>query len=433
MSFGQQPMASGNIIQLAVKGWASPPSKFASDPESGVSAIVKFLERKSERKIHASKSVGRTHILIIDIDEADAPRFHHLNGFTFSGSTLTVEAARQPSHPQHNGTHPPTGPRSDHNRFSNSRFPNNAPSGPQSLANRIQAPPTGPRSNTRTFGQSHTDQMNGFHGGHQQQQEPNSQELQAILIEIIRERYNAQEKYLTFESLSTDQRIQASGLSTYPPTKVFSALFICCEKVFETPAKRKDMVVSVSLRGNNLRTVQPVIALSATFPQLKNLDLSNNQLGDVGDIRFWRNSFRSLEHLIISDNPIDSKPQEKQKLARWYRSMKMMNGEPIQPNAMTLDSANDINRAPSPAQALPTQSHPEFPEGSTFGLPQPGKSEEVLLKEQMGLRFSFETRLKMSWVEQCLGANNFDYDKAMLNLQQLVEAGEVPADAFLNV
>jgi hypothetical protein len=421
-------MASGNMIQLAVKGWASPPSKFASNPESGVSAIVTFLERKSGRKVHASKSVGRSHILIIDIDEADAPRFHHLNGYTFSGSTLTVEAARSPSHPQHNGTHPPTGPRSDHNRF-----PNNAPSGPGSMANRIQAPPTGPRSNTRTFGQSHINTTNGVqHSGHSQQQ-PNSQELQATLVEIIRERYNAQEKYLTFESLSTDQRMQASGLSKEPPSKVFSALFVCCEKVFETHAKRKDMVVSVSLRNNNLRTVQPVIALSATFPQLKNLDLSNNQLGDVGDLKFWRNSFRSLEHLIVSGNPIDNNPQEKQKLMRWYRSMNMMNGEPIQPNAMTLDTANDINRAPSPAQALPTQSHPEFPEGSTFGLPQPGKTEEVLLKEQMGLRFSFETRLKMSWVEQCLGANNFDYDKAMLNLQQLVEAGNVPADAFLNV
>src|ERR1700755_569117 len=98
MAFARQPQQPGSLTQLAVKGWASPPSKFATDPASGVSAIVTFLEKKSQRKIHSYKDIGRSHVLLIDIEEADADRFYHLNGFTFSGAPLTVEQSKQASH-----------------------------------------------------------------------------------------------------------------------------------------------------------------------------------------------------------------------------------------------------------------------------------------------------------------------------------------------
>jgi nuclear RNA export factor len=429
MAFARQPQQQppSGLTQLAVKGWASPPSKFAADPASGVSAIVTFLEKKSQRKIHSYKDIGKTHVLLIDIDEADAPRFHHLNGFTFSGAPLTVETSKQSSYQHPNGAQPPAGPRSD-----NQRIPNNPPSGPRLTHNRFDGAPSGPRSIQRNFPQGN-DLINGFQKGGSQSQDPGKKEIESVLIDIIHKRYMANEKYLTFEALAMDPVMQQSGLSQQSASKVFSAVFTVCEKVFETPAKRRDMVVSVSLSSNALKTVQDVIALSATFPNLKNLDLSNNQISEVGDMRFWRNSFRGLEHLILSGNPIDTKPQAKQQLARWFRNLRLINNAPIQPNVMPLDTGSDINRAPSPAQPLPTQSHPEFPDGSTFGVPQPGKSEEVLVKEQMGLRFSFETRLKMAWVEQCLSANGFDYDKAIRNLQELVEQGNVPADAFLSV
>lgn len=427
MAFARQPQQPrGNIIQLAVKGWASPPSKFASDPPSGVSAIVTFLEKKSQRKIHSYKDIGRSHVLLIDVEEADADRFYHLNAFTFSGAALTVEQSKQSTHPQSNGAYPPPGPRLEN------RITSNPPAGPRGAPNRFDNPALGPRSNQRNFQQSN-DLINGFQKGGPRQQEPGKQEIETLLTQIIQNRYNVQEKYLTFEALATDPLMQQSGLSQQSASKVFSAIFTICEKVFETPAKRRDMVVSVSLSNNGLKTVQDAIALSATFPHLKNLDLSNNLIGEVGDLRYWRNSFRGMEHLILLGNPIDEKPQAKQQLTRWYRTLRLMNNAPVQPNAISLETGNDINRAPSPAQPLPTQSHPEFPEGSTFGVPQPGKTEDVLMKEQMGLRFSFETRLKMQWVEQCLSANGFDYDKAMRNLQELVEAGNVPAEAFLSV
>ena len=430
MAFARPSQQQAGLTQLAVKGWASGPSKFAGDPASGLPSVIQFLERKSNCKVHSYKDIGKSHVLLIDVDENDVNRFYHLNGFNFAGATLTVEESKQSSHAHQNGHNPPSAPRSDN------RFQTNTPNGPRSLSSRIEDAPSGPRSNQRHFSQPN-DLINGAQRDGQGQPPSNQTDAKPVIIEIIKQRYNAQEKYLTLEALAADPLMQQSGLSSSSPARYFPAIFTICEKeIFETPAKRKEMVVSVSLSNNGLRTVQDVISLSATFPHLKNLDLSNNQISEVGDMRFWRNAFRSLEHLILTGNPIDAKPQAKQQLTRWYRNMRMMNNAPLAPNGaanMALDAGNDINRAPSPAQPLPTQSHPEFPEGSTFGVPQPGKSDDILLKEQMGLRFSFETRLKMQWVEQCLSANNFDYDKAMKNLQELVESGAVPADAFLTV
>ena len=146
----QQSQPSSDLVQLAVKGWAAPPSKFASNPEQGVGAIVSFLEKKSSRRIHSYKDIGKSHVLLIDVEAQDKPRFDHLNGFTFSGATIAVEDSRQrhPQHQQHqqNGAQPPAGPRSLDNRISA------APRGPRSQQVNFgnnQNPPTGPQSNHR--------------------------------------------------------------------------------------------------------------------------------------------------------------------------------------------------------------------------------------------------------------------------------------------
>ena len=100
---------------------------------------------------------------------------------------------------------------------------------------------------------------------------------------------------------------------------------------------------------------------------------------------------------------------------------------------------NDIARTASPAPfgntaangtpiLDPSQSatlHPEFGPGSTFGLPQPGKDADTLQKEQLGLKLSFETRLKMIVVEQALVATNFDYQKAFEAAGKAFEEGRL--------
>ncbi|RMZ85317.1 hypothetical protein DV738_g61, partial [Chaetothyriales sp. CBS 135597] len=448
----QAPSSGSDLMQLAVKGWAAPPSKFSGNPESGVSAIVTFLEKKSQRKIHSHRLVGKSHILFIDIDAADSQRFFHLHGFTFSGAPLTIEESRgRPGQgqyqPQQNSDRTPLGP-GQQNQLSN------VPTGPRGRTNER------PRRHSRGS-ESGKDLMRGSNNqqnGHFAHQQPSSstsekEQLQDLMVRIIRKRYDAESRFLTFEQLSTDPDIASTPLVQSTAGKVWSAFFtVCANQVFGTAAQRRAMVESISLANNNLVDVKDVIALSATFPQLKNLDLSNNNISTAGDLRFWRNSLRSIEHLILANNPIMNNPAELQKLVRWWaRSLKLLNHQPVNnlntaatgsttgsghPNMMAVDSnGNPAIAPPSPPQSpVPPfagiTSHPEV-DVREFGQPQPGKSEEQVIKERMGLQFSVETHLKMYYVELCLAANNFDYDKAMANIREMWERGEVPAEAFL--
>ncbi|ETN37115.1 uncharacterized protein HMPREF1541_08105 [Cyphellophora europaea CBS 101466] len=455
MSFGsrvshpnqQQPAApASGTVSLAVKGWASGPSKFAHNPTEGHSAILTWLNKRSQRPLLSHRFVGRgSAVLIIEINANDRPRFDHLNGFTFSGGTIIVEEANAPRNQQqpHNGAfNPPSGPRGDHR----------APSGPINDQRIPSGPRGGHQNNTRTFGANNGGDL-AMNGNPNTPADSSKAQLESILTNVIRKRYNANEQYLTLEALSADPDIVAAGLHTSSASKVFTAIFTIAEKyVFETAAKRRDMVISISISNNGLTTVGDIIALNSTFPNIKNLDLSKNQLTDAGSFKYWRNGMRNLEHLIITDNPIDANPAEKEKLVRWWRRLKMLNGAPVTrgqggaANTMALDApagpgalnGNTPDRTNSPAppfafanQARPTQGHPEFPPDSMFGLPEPGKDEATLQKEQMGLRFSFETRLNMQMTEQCLVANGWDYDRARENLGELMGQGAIPAEAFL--
>lgn len=429
--------AQSGTLSLAIKGWASGPSKFSQDPAEGQSAILGWLNKRAQRPIHSHRFIGRAGaVLIVEINASDRPRFDHLNGFTFSGGTIIVEDANAPRNPQSNQQNgpfnPPPGSRVENRQFSQ-----------QSNDHRI---PNGPRgSNTRAFGSGGGDvSMNATPAP---PADSNKAQLEGLLTNVIRRRYNAGEKYLTLESLAEDPDIISAGLNSSSASKVFTAIFTMAEKhVFETAAKRREVVVSVSLASNGLTTVGDIIALNSTFPNLRNLDLSNNQLTDAGSFKYWRHGMRNLEHLIITGNPIDNNPADKEKLVRWWRSLKMLNGAPLtrgannsNNNNMTLDASTAIDRTASPAlapfafanTARPTQGHPEFPEDSMFGLPEPGKGEEQLQKEQIGLRFSFDTKLNMAMTEQCLVANNWDYDLAKVNLGVLMQQGAIPAEAFL--
>ncbi|RMD39618.1 hypothetical protein DV735_g5520, partial [Chaetothyriales sp. CBS 134920] len=429
--------SGGDIMQLAVKGWAAPPSKFSGNPESGVSAIVTFLEKKSQRKIHSHRLVGKSHILFIDIDAADSQRFFHLHGFTFSGAPLTIEESR--GRPSQGGQ-----------QFSSQQSNDRTPLGP-GQQNQMAHVPTGPRgrtnerprrrsrgsgsgkdlmrgSNNNQNGQLAQQQSSFFNSNNHantsnnnnvpgsQQSTSEKQQLQELMVRIISKRYNAEARFLTFEQLSTDPDIASTPLVQSTAGKVWSAFFtVCANQVFGSAAQRRTMVESISLAKNNLSDVKDVIALSATFPQLKNLDLSNNNISTAGDLRFWRNSLRSIEHLVLANNPIMNNPAELQKLVR-------CNG-----NASIAPPSPPHSPVPPFAGIA---SHPEV-DVREFGQPRPGKSEEQVIKERMGLQFSVETHLKMYYVELCLAANNFDYDKAMANIREMWERGEVPAEAFL--
>ena len=115
-------------------------------------------------------------------------------------------------------------------------------------------------------------------------------------------------KLLDLSKLGEDSELVGSGLldTNSRISKLFPALMGVCDEQFDNHLKKSEAVVSISLASNNLFNLEHVFKLAKTFPNIKNLDLSNNQFKNVHALEKWRFDFRQLEHLVVSGNPIEN-------------------------------------------------------------------------------------------------------------------------------
>lgn len=458
-----QRMDTDDFIILSVTNWTG--SKAAGNPDGGISSLKAWLENKSKRQIQDFQVQGD--VIQIAILGKDRRSFMHIDGWKWAGKDISITEG-QLSAPPRDGRNnsAPSGPRNpqsgfqsrndqsqrgglgsritggpSHNSNQNKELFGQAPTGPRN--DRFGQKPNGHVANANPFNQGQTNQFN------RSAQPATDPALESALIEVIRARYNPNDRFLNLGSLADDPAIQATGLHTQSADKVFAAIFVLCEsKIFETREKRAEMVETISFKGNGLTNVSQIQPAASTFVMTKNLDLSENKFSHIRDLTLWRKRFPRLEQIILLGNPVDS-PSTREEVRSWYRHLKTYNMQPLDspwmgangmsatPNQLEINppvpSASPAPGAGPNGQILSTQGHPEFEAGSTFGLPIPGKPEEQIIKEQMGLKFSYETKLKMTYVEQCLSANNFDYDQAMNALNDAYTSGNVPADAFLQV
>jgi nuclear RNA export factor len=147
--------------------------------------------------------------------------------------------------------------------------------------------------------------------------------------------------------LKQDPDLQQLGLFNTPATesKFFPAVMTICDEIWDTPAKKIEFVESVSVSNNHLRSVLDITKLAATFPSLKNLDLSNNLIADFEGLKFWRWKFRDLEHLVISNNPIESVLDFKNTIMRWYPRLLRLNGAEVR-------NRTDVEKQKNPIQVM---------------------------------------------------------------------------------
>ena len=161
--------------------------------------------------------------------------------------------------------------------------------------------------------------------------EPISEDGVQLLDKItamIERRYNKDLKFLDLSALGNEAEFAVGGMfdTTARQTKFFLALMKVCDTHFATPEQKRETVVSVSLANNALPNVTPVTILSQTFPDVKNLDLSNNNLTDLQALQAWRWKFRSLEHLILAGNPIEAEvPSYQEEMTKWYPKLHTLN------------------------------------------------------------------------------------------------------------
>ncbi len=177
-------------------------------------------------------------------------------------------------------------------------------------------------------------------------QTPNTIE---VLRVVLNRRYNTDAKLLNLSEIGTDPELVDIGMfdSSSRESKFFPALMKICDGFFNSQLEKEEAIVSVSLADNALSTISFVTTLSQTFPNIRNLDLSNNRIRNVSALDGWRWRFPKLEHLILSENPIEmEEPNYKDTLLKWYPTLTTLNNIQVRSPADVITSTK--HRLPLP-------------------------------------------------------------------------------------
>lgn len=214
------------------------------------------------------------------------------------------------------------------------------------------------------FDQGAAGQSNGQNGFAKQPQADLSQtvpDTKVILTQVLSKRYDPNLRLLNLSALKQDPDLHQLGIFANPSTqaKFFPVLMKICDEVWDTPAKKAESVESVTISNNQLTAVLDITTLAATFPSLKNLDLSNNLISDFEALKYWRWKFRDLEHLVLSNNPIDSLLDFRKTVMKWYPKLLQLNGAEVR-------TRKDVERQQNPIQVMPPYFQDEANIGAKF-------------------------------------------------------------------
>lgn len=243
-----------------------------AESDKQLPALLSFLERKASKnqtkQITINKSVVDGSTLFIQVSKDDVPNFLHLDGFTYGPNSAKLAIAE-----------------------SDKPWP------------KKKAQLTEQAAQTK-------------------------EKLKGILFN----RYNVETRILDLSALGQDQVLVSMGLFERSNTaeKAFKALVYISDSQFDTAKAKAEAIQGVSLASNGLSTIAPVFDLAETFPQLKMLDLSNNQIENLRQLTRWRQRFRSLENLVMVGNPIETQePNYKTELMQWFPNLQFLNGQQV--------------------------------------------------------------------------------------------------------
>ncbi|TRX96737.1 hypothetical protein FHL15_002403 [Xylaria flabelliformis] len=258
------------LVVLKVEGLKA--SKAASNEGGGLKELLTFLERKAQsigqiqRHIRIKKSQMRGDFVYITASKEDAQEILKVNNFMFAGATLHIVEA-----------------------------PEGVPGDSTSLSS-------------------------------------TALEIKEGLRVVLSSRYDVSAKLLNLSSLGEDPSLNQmgffSGAST--PEKMFRALMAVCDGLFKTAQAKRDAVVSISLAGNSVNDVSQILSLTDTFPDIVNLDLSRNHFKDLKALQKWRHRLRSLQTLLLNENPIEvSVPNYRAEMTTWFPKLLNLSGTQV--------------------------------------------------------------------------------------------------------
>ena len=174
-------------------------------------------------------------------------------------------------------------------------------------------------------------------------------ETKAKMTTILGKRYTQETKLLDLSKLGSDPDLLSMGIfgSTSTESKFFPALMKVWELNFDNATARREAVESVSLAHNQLANISAVTTLAQTIPDLKNLDLSNNEFKDAQSLIGWRWKFRNLEFLDLSNTPFSADPTFKDTMLKWYPKLRILNNIQVR----TAEELAAQKKTPIPVQA----------------------------------------------------------------------------------
>jgi nuclear RNA export factor len=167
----------------------------------------------------------------------------------------------------------------------------------------------------------------GHHGKATESQD--TQELRAKLQSVLARRYLAENKLLKLDALATDAELVNLGMfeNRERALKTFKGLMVICDGLFKTAKEKQEAIESISLANNNIDDVGQVENVALTFPQLKNLDMSGNLIGNTQALTPWKGKFKQLETIYFSGNPIEAaEPNFHATLLDWFPKLQIING-----------------------------------------------------------------------------------------------------------
>ncbi|KAB2573971.1 mRNA export factor mex67 [Lasiodiplodia theobromae] len=262
-------------MKIRVTGWKN--SKASSNEDKGVGALVSFLQNKTrinrQKAAKAGRITGRVDVtldkwykenddsLVFSVPTDIGGSMLRMDGWSFSGANISIK------------------------KFDKQRSPT-------------------------------------------PEQEDNVAKLRATLTSLLDRRYNAESKLLDLSSLGLDPDLKALGvfdMGSSTAAKVFPAIMKHCDTLFKTAQEKREKFDAITLHSNELASLDNIKTLAFTFPDLKNLDLSNNKFAKLEDLRPWKNRFRKLDHLVLTNNPIEQVPDYHVEILKWYPSLRFLN------------------------------------------------------------------------------------------------------------
>ncbi|KAF7536350.1 hypothetical protein G7054_g4630 [Neopestalotiopsis clavispora] len=153
-----------------------------------------------------------------------------------------------------------------------------------------------------------------------------SAQIKEQLRSVLAVRYNQEAKLLDLSHLSQDPTLQQMEMFTQAtPEKLFKAFMVIMDDTFKTPQAKREGVISISLKGNNIDDASQIMSLADTFPELINLDLSGNMFKDSKALGKWRHRLRKLETLLLNDNPVVMDQSSAAEFLKWWPRLQNLN------------------------------------------------------------------------------------------------------------